>query len=134
MSDTIKVTVPISYLESLIRWSENLSIRLTAAERALDTYKKAERIPPVVRDAYSMSTIKAESEILRLFVLARDYPENRYAAFNQIRQLLIEEYPDQRINQIKKVRELTGTGLKEAKEFVEGSYVNIDMPRLRIKP
>jgi len=141
-----KVSVPLSYLENLIRDTEQLNCAfievsqglVTAAaeveklQKELESFKRVKDIPLSARNEYSPPRLHqdVEREIQRLFVLARGYPERLYSAYAQIRQLLKEEFPDNRINAIKKVRELTGCGLKEAKEFYEGSPYPLDIPRL----
>ncbi len=135
----VKVSVPLSYLDDLIRENTSLNCALIIAtddlkklEQELEIFKKTAKIPPVQKNSFSPPDLspQVENEIMRLFVMGRDYSERRYSSYHQIRQILKEEFPDNRINAIKKVRELTGSSLKEAKEFYEGSNVLLYTPRL----
>lgn len=137
-----KVSVPLSYLENLIRDGENLKLLHMIAKQALvDATAEVEKLQKQLESFKRVKDIPVEKpwsppeyvdkEVRRLFVAARGYPESLlYSAYAQIRQLLEEEFPNNRISAIKKVRELTGCGLKEAKEFCEGSSYLFDMPKL----
>jgi len=139
-----KVSVPLSYLENLIRDCAELncafvevtgalaeaSAKLEVVEKELEAFKKP--YIPTPQDPFAPPKMSdaSEREIRRLFVLGRDYPSSRFDAYESIRELLNREFPGQKIHAIKKICEVTGSGLKEAKEFYEGSNVLLYSPRL----
>jgi len=120
----IKVSIPLSYLDGLIRNNEQLNIACENYEgdirklrMELAECKKNQYSPKVdERNEFEIQRYKVD-DIRRLFAKAESYGKGSYP---EIRNIL-DMYQYDRDTKIKIIREATGCSLERATSFVEGS-------------